>query len=54
MLNGNEEPRGGSMLWYLTVVLIVMSAKVDTITADLICTALTAYAMWKHHGENRS
>ncbi|KAB8287333.1 hypothetical protein DSM100688_1692 [Bifidobacterium ramosum] len=53
MRNQNEEPRGGSMLWYMTMVLIVMSAKVDTITADLICASLTAYAIWIHHNESR-
>lgn len=53
MRMNDEEPRGGSMLGYLTVILIVVSAKIDTITADLICGSLTAYAMWTHHKENR-
>ena len=46
-------PRRGSMLWYLTVTLIVVSAKIDTITADAICVGLTVYAMWADHRESR-
>lgn len=53
MLNRNEEPRGGSMMECLMVIIIVMSAKVDTITADIICAGLTVYAMWTHRSENR-
>lgn len=53
MRNPDEEPHGGSMLGYLTVIIIVMSAKIDPITADVICVGLTVYAMWAHHEESR-
>lgn len=47
-------PRGGGpMLWFLTAVLVVMSAKVDSIVADLICVGLAVYAAWAHHVEGR-
>ncbi|MBT1161913.1 hypothetical protein [Bifidobacterium sp. SO1] len=49
----DEEPRGGSMLGYMTVMFIVVSAKIDTVTADCICMGLTAYVMWQHHKESR-
>ncbi|MCH9274962.1 hypothetical protein JS533_001490 [Bifidobacterium amazonense] len=53
MRNLDEEPRSGSMLRYMTVMFIAVSAKIDVITADLICVGLTAYVVWKDHTENR-
>ncbi|WP_165777216.1 hypothetical protein [Bifidobacterium primatium] len=45
----DEEPRDGSMIQLLTVLVIVMSAKIDSIAADAICVGLATYAMWEHH-----
>ncbi|WP_163232541.1 hypothetical protein [Bifidobacterium aerophilum] len=53
MRNLDEEPRSGSMLWYMTVIMIIVSTRIDTVAADCICMALTAYAMWQHHMESR-
>lgn len=49
----NEGPRHSSTLGYLTVMLVVVSAKIDVITADVICIGLAAYMMWAHQREGR-
>lgn len=49
----NEEPRLGSLMQLLMVLAIVLSAKVDTITANVICLILTVWAMWEQHAKDR-
>ena len=49
MLNRNEEPRGGSVMWLLTVLVIVLATKVDSTVADIVVLALATYAMRADH-----
>ncbi|OZG63075.1 hypothetical protein BLEM_0340 [Bifidobacterium lemurum] len=45
MHNPNEEPRGGSIIWLMAVLVIALSAKVDSTAADVAILALTMYAI---------
>jgi hypothetical protein len=44
----NEEPHGGSMLWLLAVLVIVVAAKVDSTVADIATLAIAGWAMKTH------
>jgi hypothetical protein len=46
-----EEPHSGSMLWLMAILVIVLSTKVDSITADLVMLALAGYTMRAHSKE---
>ncbi|OZG69539.1 hypothetical protein [Bifidobacterium eulemuris] len=45
MKNPNEEPRGGSVIWLMAVLVIALSAKVDSTAANIAILALTTYAI---------
>lgn len=48
MLNRNEGPRGGFMVWLMAVIVVSLAAKVDTTTVDVVVLAIGAYAMLIH------
>ena len=45
MCKPNEPPKGGWLFASATVVVTFAVAKIDTVTADVICMAVTAYAL---------
>ena len=45
MRNRNGEPRGGSVIWLLAVLVIALAAKVDTATADIVVLGIALYAV---------
>ncbi|WEV69789.1 hypothetical protein OZX73_02630 [Bifidobacterium sp. ESL0775] len=47
------EPRSDSIMKFLMVMVIVLSAKVDAMVADVICLALASWSMWEHHVTSR-
>ncbi|MCO6558559.1 MAG: hypothetical protein J6575_03870 [Bifidobacterium sp.] len=50
----DEEPRSDSIMKFLMVLVIVLSAKVDAMVADVICLALASWSMWEHHVTSRA
>ena len=45
MLNRNKGPRGGLMVWLLTIIVVSLAARVDTTTANIAVLAIGGYAM---------
>lgn len=45
MRGPKKEPRGGSRIWLMAVIVISLSAKVDTTTADVVILVIGGYAM---------
>lgn len=45
MCQPNEEPPRGNLRLFMTVVLVIVAAKIDTITADVVCVIFMVYVM---------
>ena len=45
MCKSNEPPKGGWLFASATVVVTFAVAKIDTVTADIICMAVMAYTL---------
>ena len=40
-----EEPRGGSNIWLMAVIVICLAPSVDSIVADIVIAALAVWTM---------
>ena len=40
-----EEPRGGSSIWLMAIIVICLAPSVDTTVADIVVTALAIWTM---------
>lgn len=45
MCKSNEEPPQGDLWPFMTVILVIVAAKIDTITADAMCMIFMIYVM---------
>ncbi|WP_158276219.1 hypothetical protein [Bifidobacterium callitrichidarum] len=51
MHGSGEEPRFGSAIWGMAIVVVTLGGKVDPLEADLLMAAITVYMMWRDvHG----
>ena len=48
MLNRNEGPRGGLVVWLMAVIVICLAPAMHPIAADIAVLSLTAYAISAH------
>ena len=54
MCKPNEPPKGGWLFASATIVVTFAVAKIDTVTANIICMAVMAYAlMLDRNGRHR-
>ncbi|NMN02255.1 hypothetical protein [Bifidobacterium panos] len=40
-----EEPRGGSIIWLMAIIVICLAPSVDSTVADIVVTALAVWTM---------
>ena len=40
-----EEPRGGSIIWLMAIIVICLAPSVDTTVADIVVTAQAIWTM---------
>ncbi|NMN01871.1 hypothetical protein [Bifidobacterium panos] len=45
MRNLGEEPRGGSNIWLMAVIVICLAPSVDSTMADIVVMALAVWTM---------
>lgn len=45
MLKLDEEPRGGSHIWLMAIIVICLAPTMDSIVADIVVTAIAVWAM---------
>ncbi|GAA0838181.1 hypothetical protein [Bifidobacterium pullorum] len=48
MLNPNEGPRGGLVIWLMAVIVTCLAPAMHPIAADIAVLSITAYAMTTH------
>lgn len=42
----NREPKLGSTIWLIAVLVIALAVKVDSIMADIVVLVLALYTVW--------
>ena len=48
MLNRDEGPRGGLVVWLMAVIVICLASAMHPIAADIAVLSITAYAIRTH------
>lgn len=49
MLNRDEGPRGGLVVWLMAVIVICLAPAMHPIAADIAVLSITAYAVTTHN-----
>lgn len=49
MLNRNKEPRSGSHIWLMAVIVVCLTPAMDHIAADIVIAAIAVWSMTRSH-----